>query len=631
MTVVQGWGLSQVLRYVHAQAGIDTPRSFVIASYQREYSWTAADNVAELFEDLEDHLIAGANDRYVMGSLILCPKDDLADVTGDGLTSAPNLEVIDGQQRILTLIAMLATIRQIASKRGNLPSVVLRVADALNGVEVSHHEDAMSGLMSALITDSGSIDVAALPAFSASDRSASNMVAVLEELHRRTVEFVNRDAAALAYFVDLLLKQVLFSVTIAADRGSALLSFERANNRGKVLDPTDLIKNFVFMIEEARQASPEAGWGELDKRWKAVREQAESSSPKLKFADAIRWHHRATSSLYLNVSGARLYRTVQDELENRFQGTGLEYVKDLESSVRWTTKAHRSGARLFEDETEQQTDALLGLIMIRGQSQMKQHLPLLLAARNWNDNEFGDFARSIEAIMFVATAMSIRPQEVENTVNRVLQDLKSADPDVSEPDLRLAVTNFLRNRSAEWAFERGLAEAIGRLRYSVPSEVRLIRYVLARVDAAAKAKSRGEPAYMLTSLREVQTMLERRTSTAYIRDDLDHIWPRSRSTEWTGQAGGIDSIGNLVLWTASGNRSARDAAAEEKLERHYRKNLENTVKYLLAVGPEAHENYRWAADMGLRRAVVWTADEVHMLASFYANALMATLGIVEPS
>lgn len=629
MTVVQGWSLSQVLRYVHTSAGIDIPRSFTIANYQREYSWTAADNVAELFEDLEDHLIGGNSDRYVMGSLILCPRDDLADISSDSLASAPSLEVIDGQQRILTLIAMLATIRQVASKRENLPSVVLRVDDVLRGVSVDHHEDEMSRLMGNLILNEGTVNVAALPSVAPADRSATNMVAVLEELHRRIIEFVNRDAAALAFFVELLTKQVLFSVTIAADRGSALLSFERANNRGKVLDPTDLIKNFVFMIEEARQESPEAGWEELDRRWKAVRELAESSSPKLKFADVIRWYHRATSTIYINVSGARLYRTVQEELEDRFEGTGLEYVKKLESSVLWTTKAHRSGARLFDDGTEQPTDALLGLIMIRGQSQMKQHLPLLLAARNWNDNEFGDFARAIEALMFVATALSIRPQEVENTVNRVLQDLKSADFEGSTADLRLAVTSLVQNRAAEWASERGLAEAIARLRYSVPSEVRLIRYVLARVDAAVKAKSRGEPAYMLTSLREVQTMLDRRTSTNYVRDDLDHIWPRARSSKWTGEGVDIDSIGNLVLWTPSSNRSARDASAENKLERHYRENLENTVKYLLAVGPEAHENYHWAAEMGLRRAVAWTVDEVHMLASFYANALMTTLGIVQ--
>jgi hypothetical protein len=631
MTIVRGWSFSEVLRYRHAAAGVNEPRMFVVERNQREYSWKPADQVVELFEDLDEHLASNSTNRYVMGSLIFCPRDTVSFETSDDLASATSLEIIDGQQRILTLVALLAVVRHTALRQGNAPTVVLKINSALDGVRFDHHEDTMRDLMMSLIDNDGRVDIANLPVFPGTARSASNMVVVLEELQKRVSELFNRDTAALAYFVDLVLQTVLFSVTVAGDRNNALLAFERANNRGMVLDPTDLIKNFVFIVEDEQTEQSEDRWDEIDKRWKDVRELAESGSPKLKFADAIRWHHRATSPTYLVLSGAQLYGKVQDDIREQFSGTGLAYVKYLEGSVRWITKAHRAGVRTLDDGSEIHTDALLGLIMIRGQSQMKQHLPLLLAARDWSDTEFDDFARALEAVMFVATVLSVRPQEVETTVNAVLQQLKQSEEAISDEECRRAVTDLLLQKAIYWAADRDLVGSLAKLRYSVPSEVRLIRYILARVDAAVRATSRGEPAYMLTSFREVQKLLDRRTSTPHVRDDLDHIWPTGLWAKWKADQELRDSIGNLVLWTVAENRSARAAPAVEKLQSHYRASLENIVKYLLAVGPEAHENYRWAAEMGLRRADKWGVSEVSMLSRFYAKAIMTTLGISKAS
>lgn len=634
MTIVRGWSFLEVLRYQHAPAGLNRPRTLHVEPYQREYSWKPADQVAELFVDLDEHLATELTDRYVMGSLIFCPHDLASVSTSDDLVATTDLEIIDGQQRVLTLVALLAVIRQIAINQKNLPSVVTKVDDALRDVTLQHHEEAMQDLMLSLISGDGQVQISDLPAFPDSARSAANMVMVLEELQKRVNELVKRDTAALAYFVDLILRTVLFSVTIAGDRNNALLAFERANNRGMVLDPTDLIKNFVFIVESEREDLPEDRWDEIDRQWKAVRELAESGSPKFKFADAIRWHHRAKSPNYLVLSGAQLYGKVQQELRDQFAGAGLAYVGELDGSVRWITKAHRAGVRTFDDGSESHTDALLGLIMIRGQSQMKQHLPLLLAATDWSDTEFGDFARAIEALMFVATVLSVRPQEVESTVNAVLQALKVPDGRVGAvptEERRTAATDLLLKKAKAWAVERDLVGAISMLRYTVPSEVRLIRYILARVDAAVKAKSRGEPPYMLTSLREVQTLLNQKTTTRFVRDDLDHVWPKASRAKWSGDEARRETIGNLVLWTVSGNRSARNASAVNKLESHYRENLENVVKYLLAVGPEAHENYGWASEMGLRRANKWGVAEINMLSSFYAKAVMATLQITSQS
>jgi uncharacterized protein with ParB-like and HNH nuclease domain len=82
---------------------------FTIPNYQRPYAWTT-DEAGELIEDL---LIAIENGEkpvnelnpYFLGSIVL--------IKGDG----PRSQIVDGQQRLVTLTILLSAIRSLVGDK----------------------------------------------------------------------------------------------------------------------------------------------------------------------------------------------------------------------------------------------------------------------------------------------------------------------------------------------------------------------------------------------------------------------------------------------------------------------------------------------------------------------------------
>jgi len=77
---------------------------FTIPDYQREYVWKAEEHVAQFFEDIENEFSENKpmNEQasYFIGSIIIVRKPD-----GD-------YDVIDGQQRLTTIVLTLCAFRE---------------------------------------------------------------------------------------------------------------------------------------------------------------------------------------------------------------------------------------------------------------------------------------------------------------------------------------------------------------------------------------------------------------------------------------------------------------------------------------------------------------------------------------
>ena len=85
----------------------DDKTKYVIPAYQRPYSWTK-NECKELFEDLQTAYYENKKDGYFLGSLILSTVDE------------NEYEVIDGQQRLTTLIMFLKVLYNFDNKNKKL-------------------------------------------------------------------------------------------------------------------------------------------------------------------------------------------------------------------------------------------------------------------------------------------------------------------------------------------------------------------------------------------------------------------------------------------------------------------------------------------------------------------------------
>jgi hypothetical protein len=200
---------------------------YIIPSYQRRYSWHRQ-QVVDLLEDIE---LLDNQDEHLMGTLVC--------LTGAHTAGLNQLEVVDGQQRLVTLAIIFRCIHerlnQTSSKDGacnlsrflyavdiknkQLPKIVLDTLDAqdfdaLSGRDDMCVESKNRELKSAFQIVRDWMD----------DSPDDDVKQYLHRLKNRTLI-------------------VRLEVNKAQD---AFKLFETINNRGLRLSPTDIIKNFLL-------------------------------------------------------------------------------------------------------------------------------------------------------------------------------------------------------------------------------------------------------------------------------------------------------------------------------------------------------------------------------------------------
>ena len=77
-------------------------RKYIIPRYQREYSW-GVDNLATFWDDIH------SEDEFFFGSVVLKEAE----------SRGARIEIIDGQQRMLTMTILYAAIRDIIRENGD--------------------------------------------------------------------------------------------------------------------------------------------------------------------------------------------------------------------------------------------------------------------------------------------------------------------------------------------------------------------------------------------------------------------------------------------------------------------------------------------------------------------------------
>jgi hypothetical protein len=97
--------------------------AFTIPAYQREYSWTReeaiqlVDDIAAVIEDVERD---GASTPYFLGTMLL--------IEAAAAVAGPRpVEVVDGQQRLITLAILLSVLRDMAGE-GEATAIDMLVA-----------------------------------------------------------------------------------------------------------------------------------------------------------------------------------------------------------------------------------------------------------------------------------------------------------------------------------------------------------------------------------------------------------------------------------------------------------------------------------------------------------------------
>lgn len=253
----------------------EKPVQYQVPLYQRPYVWTREKQWQPLWDDIRDTAERQLNQSkadddipHFLGAIVLEP------VAGQGVRISAHW-IIDGQQRLTTLMLLIAAARSIAADRG-LEQQREPFTDLL--FNRRHHVREKGDEFKLVPT---ARDVTAFRDAVANGIGALTGKHPLHEAYRffRTsiIDWVagGADESVAAERLDALATavwQYLVLVEIDLDPGeNAQMIFETLNARGTPLLAADLIKNYLFQAAKHQGESVDALWDEhwqgLDSDW----------------------------------------------------------------------------------------------------------------------------------------------------------------------------------------------------------------------------------------------------------------------------------------------------------------------------------------------------------------------------
>ncbi len=232
--------------------------NFVVPPYQREYAWEE-DEVSEFWKDLSQGL--GNEEPYFLGLVI---------VTDDG----DSKQVVDGQQRILTLTLLAAALFHEANLNGRGALAERIQATFLSSIDYETDDT------NPRVTLSDATDNSTLQSILDSGQADSEVTCDESELYshhiREAFQFLctelHKDLSEdpfkrLGNWTDFLTNRLYFAVFVHPDSASAYRVFEIINTRGKELTTADLLKNYIL------SQTADSKKNETYKRWQSMAQQ----------------------------------------------------------------------------------------------------------------------------------------------------------------------------------------------------------------------------------------------------------------------------------------------------------------------------------------------------------------------
>lgn len=240
---------------------------YIIPPYQRAYSWTESE-CDELFQDLKTAFQKNKSEGYFLGNLVLATS------------TRDEYEVIDGQQRLTTLIMFLKVLWAFDSSNRKLKNTVWILDDRTDAIieqrvrtNIFIEKDSIS------FNDVLSENYLYEKPKDKKDKFKTNIYFFYETIKK----FIEQDGNDIKDFIDFVLYDVsLLPIHTEADntaqaREKALKIFETMNNRGMPLDDSDIFKsNLYYMANRNNQEN------EFIELWKNFDERCDAVDDKLK-------------------------------------------------------------------------------------------------------------------------------------------------------------------------------------------------------------------------------------------------------------------------------------------------------------------------------------------------------------
>ena len=492
---------------------------YIVPDYQREYVWND-EQVEQLLFDLLDAYNTDNKKAYFLGTI----------VTYD---SGSQFELIDGQQRLTTFFVLLCAIKRIYISLGEPTSVI----DNLVYSPTMNNDGDVINLyhLQLQYEDAGNC----LELIEKGEGRPNYLTQSGERLFdafKTIQDFLNErfsDLASLKKFVVFLLNKTSFIRIETYDIADALKIFETINQRGKGLDPMDLLKNMIF-----RQVD-RSKFKELNMNWKSITRSLEKIDEKpLRF---LRYFIMANYDTSGEKDGIlredQIYTWLTNNNEQcHYEEAPFQFVQKMAQNVDLYVKCR------VPDGTQGGNVHLKNIALLAGKS-YKLHLMLMLAASNMNADALAKFKAVLESVVYYTVINKIATNVTERTFALWCKDVRNI---VTPEDLDGFVNCTIIPTVNDWKMNN--KSNFLRLGLNSMQQYR-IKFILGKITAYVDA------------LRLGKTTIEDLTVYTQTAVEIEHIMPQTCTDKVQYDldeeefAVYIHRLGNLTLLENSINKS----------------------------------------------------------------------------
>lgn len=496
---------------------------YLIPRFQRPYSWDRG-NREDFWRDIFDDNDPG----YFIGPMVAWRRSP----------NSTEHYVVDGQQRLTTILILLATIRDEMYRHS-----LDKLANGLHRYIEKPNRDDEDRLTLQHETPSVFFNNAVLArrpsqtTVPQSEEDKSIATAAADLRTRLSAELVGLSAAETSKRLRKLRDALLALRVIWIDHGNendAYVVFETLNSRGKDLEVVDLLKN--LLLNKLRRGTNQAVDPARD-QWTRVRLLIEESQVGIDFNRYVQ-HWWLSQERY--VAQRKLFPEIKKKVTNRDQAQSR--LNDLEADAPWYRLIYEPYSRRWGPE-ESEIPRALEALRVFGVSQPAPVILAILRARRDATVPLKHVVASLQTIerfhfLFTAIAQQSSSGGVSEMYAKYARELSAA----ASRNERIAVLTKLRAALVQRVPDRDvfLSRFVERLILTdeYTREKKLVQYVLGRIAHYDR------PGLIVD------------------RPTVEHLLPQDQ----IGNVGleVVGSIGNLVWLPDDLNRRLRNRGFAEK-------------------------------------------------------------------
>ena len=365
--------------------------NYQVPSYQRPYSWES-EQIETLWEDIYS-AFDSKEEEYFLGSVILTRTKD-----------NKTLEIIDGQQRMTTLMILFCALRDLyyknsvnAAKKNLILGRIKNLETNSERLKLRTQFQHQNQFEHDIING---IDYTKKPM---SKELENNKFANAAWIFKDKIDnLLSKDSKLLEEFTEYLLEKVRIITIECTNQSLAIKLFQVLNNRGMNLSPSDLIKSYLMseLKEEEDQRTFEENWIFIENKAKEFEETLDNLFTYYEY--------------YLLASNPK--RSLYEELERQFD---KKNPKDI-------IYQFKKMIDYFDEIDSENSKVIYSLKYLKHDVYWKS---ILLTAKleNWSKEDFSSLAKLLRKFYYIYWIAEYTTSKTKQTSFNIISKIKGGE------------------------------------------------------------------------------------------------------------------------------------------------------------------------------------------------------------